>query len=93
MISIAYKRPLHCDILIPKGIYSQNNVIWDISPGFDNLFFSIVLFFYNVIQNQNGYIENFNVDLLNVGSFIRPLFNPNTYIIISNNNSDDDEFY
>ncbi|EGC36676.1 hypothetical protein DICPUDRAFT_77644 [Dictyostelium purpureum] len=85
MFSIAFKRPLHVDILLSD--YSQTI---EISPGFDNLFYAIVLFFYNIIKNQNGYLEGFNVDLLQVAPFLQPLLNTNTFV---SNSDDEDEFY
>ncbi|KAK5584362.1 hypothetical protein RB653_005973 [Dictyostelium firmibasis] len=92
MISIVYKRPLHCDLLIP--VASSNITppqVCDISPGFDNLFFAIVLFFYNVIQYQNGYLEDFDVSLLNVKSFVQPLINSTLNSV--NSDDDDDDNY
>ncbi|KAM9958402.1 hypothetical protein ACTFIW_001264 [Dictyostelium discoideum] len=87
MISVVYKRPLHCDLLIPTASSPSAPLqICDISPGFDNIFFAIVLFFYNVIQYQNGYLEDYDVNLLNVKSFVQPLINST----LNSENSDDD---
>ncbi|KAF2073015.1 hypothetical protein CYY_005661 [Polysphondylium violaceum] len=87
MINITYKRPLHCDLLVPSSTGSQ---VVDISPGVDNLFFTIILFFYYVTKYHDGYLEAYNVDLLNVRGFIGSLLEADNA-----NNTDfdeDDEF-
>ncbi|EFA79780.1 hypothetical protein PPL_06599 [Heterostelium album PN500] len=81
IINITYKRPLHLDILTPQ--YESFKLI-DISPGLQNIFFTIVLFFYYITKYNDGYIDNMDISKLNVNIFLNSLINDD-----SNDDEDD----
>ncbi|EGG22270.1 hypothetical protein DFA_04388 [Cavenderia fasciculata] len=85
LINISYKRPLHCDLLVPN---LDSHKLWDISPGFYNIFYTIVLFFYCITKYNNGYIENFDISQLNVQVFLHPVIST---LEDNNSSSEDDE--
>ncbi|KYQ99925.1 hypothetical protein DLAC_03892 [Tieghemostelium lacteum] len=81
MINVSFSKPLQCDILL-KG------EVIDISPGNNNFYFTVILYFFYIIKDSDGYLENLNVDQLSVRSFLYSILSTNDDQSDSDDSSD-----